>query len=88
MTRKRRCGGSFPIRTLAKLYPNDQATEMVSTGVESYLADPLTFARTRPEHFNLIFDIMQGKYRTDHHSTGIRADGDCGQWRVDRAAES
>jgi hypothetical protein len=55
--------GKFPDPYSAKLYPGDQATEMISTGVESYLADPLTFARTRPEHFNLIFDIMQGKYR-------------------------
>jgi hypothetical protein len=55
--------GNFPDPYTAKLYPDDIATEMVSTGMESYLADPLTFARDRPEHFNLIFDIMQGKYR-------------------------
>lgn len=56
--------GKFPDPYSAKIYPDDQATEMISTGVESYLADPLTFARERPEHFNLIFDIMQGKYRS------------------------
>ena len=55
--------GKFPDPYAAKLYPQDISTEMVSTGVESYLADPLSFARERPEHFNLIFDIMQGKYR-------------------------
>jgi len=55
--------GKFPDPYSAKLYPHDISTEMVSTGVESYLADPITFARERPEHFNLIFDIMQGKYR-------------------------
>jgi len=56
--------GKFPDPYTAKLYPNDMATEMVSTGVESYLANPITFARDRPEHFNFIFDIMQGKYRS------------------------
>jgi hypothetical protein len=56
--------GNFPDPYTAKLYPQDISTEMVSTGVESYLSDPITFARTRPEHFNFIFDVMHGKYRS------------------------
>ena len=55
--------GNFPDPYVAKLYPKDGATEIVSTGVEAYLADPITFAKDRPEHFNFIFDVMQGKYR-------------------------
>jgi hypothetical protein len=55
--------GNFPDPYSGKIYPQDISTEMVSTGVESYLSDPVHFARTRPEHFNFIFDVMHGKYR-------------------------
>lgn len=55
--------GNFPDRYTGKLYPNDIATEVISTGVESYLTDPIEFVRSRPEHFNLIFNVMHGKYR-------------------------
>lgn len=55
--------GKFPDPYVGKLYPNDSATELISMGVESYMVDPVGFARNRPEHFNLIFDVMHGKYR-------------------------
>jgi hypothetical protein len=55
--------GNFPDPYVGKLYPRDIATEIVSTGVESYIADPIQFARDRPEHFGFIFDVLHGKYR-------------------------
>ncbi len=55
--------GKFPDPYTGKLYPHDIATEIISTGVESYLTDPVGFAKDRPEHFDLIFDVMHGKYR-------------------------
>jgi hypothetical protein len=55
--------GKFPDPYVGKLYPGDIATEIVSTGVHSYIADPVSFARDRPEHFKFIFDVMHGKYR-------------------------
>jgi hypothetical protein len=55
--------GKFPDPYTAKIYPHDVATEVISTGVESYMINPVQFARTRPEHFKLIFDVMHGKYR-------------------------
>jgi len=55
--------GKFPDPYTAKLYPRDIATEIVSTGVESYIADPIRFAQERPEHFAFIFDVLHGKYR-------------------------
>jgi len=56
--------GNFPDPYSAKLYPNDIATEIISTGVEAYIKDPVGFARDRPEHFKLIFDVMHGKYHS------------------------
>jgi len=56
--------GNFADPYTGKLYPDDIATEVVSTGVESYLMNPVGFFRDRPEHFNFIFDVMQGKYRS------------------------
>lgn len=55
--------GRFPDPYSAKVYENDVATEMISTGVESYLTDPVRFARERPEHFKLIRKVMAGGYR-------------------------
>jgi hypothetical protein len=55
--------GNFLDPYTGKIYREDIATEIVSTGVEAYIMDPVSFARNRPEHFNLIFDIMHGKYR-------------------------
>lgn len=58
--------GKFPDPYVGKLYRHggqDIATEIVSTGVHSYIADPVAFARDRPEHFKFIFDVMHGKYR-------------------------
>lgn len=55
--------GNFPDPYSAKIYPSDISTEMVSTGVESYLLDPVRFAEDRPEHFKFIFEMMHGKYR-------------------------
>lgn len=55
--------GRFPDPYSGKIYPDDIATEMVSTGVEAYLTDPVRFAKERPEHFQFIFDVMHGKYR-------------------------
>jgi hypothetical protein len=56
--------GNFPDPYSAKLYPDDIATEMVSTGVEAYIMDPIGFSKSRPEHFKFIFDVMHGKYRS------------------------
>lgn len=56
--------GKFPDPYVGKIYPDDISTEVVSTGVESYLRNPVSFARDRPEHFNFIFDVMHGKYRS------------------------
>jgi hypothetical protein len=55
--------GTFPDPYVGKVYPKDLATEIVSTGVESYIADPIRFAQERPEHFGFIFDVLHGKYR-------------------------
>lgn len=55
--------GKFPDPYVGKIYPHDMATEVVSTGVASYILDPIRFAKDRPEHFKFIFDVMHGKYR-------------------------
>ena len=55
--------GNFPDPYSGKIYPHDLATEIVSTGVESYMLDPINFARSRPEHFQFIFDVLHGKFR-------------------------
>lgn len=56
--------GRFLEQYSGKVYPSEaRATEMISTGVEFYLSDPIRFAREAPEHFKLIWDVMHGKYK-------------------------
>ena len=40
---------------------NVNATEIVSMGIEAMWADPLKFARSDPEHFDLIWDLMRSR---------------------------
>ena len=56
--------GKFHDPYAGKIYPHDVATEMISTGVQSYMSYPIQFARDNPEHFKLIFDVLHGKYRS------------------------
>jgi hypothetical protein len=47
---------------VGKFYKNG-STEILSMGLEKMMADPLGFAKKDPEHFDLIIDIMRGKYK-------------------------
>jgi len=56
--------GKFLDSYVGKVYPEDaRATEMLSTGMEYYLTDPIRFAREAPEHFKFVWNVMHGKYR-------------------------
>lgn len=43
-----------------KIY-DDNATELVSTGVQRLLKNPLKFAQQDPEYFDFVVDILQGE---------------------------
>lgn len=48
----------FPDAYVGKVYHG--ATEVVSMGLEYMVTDPMKFAKTDPEYFDLIYDIING----------------------------
>ena len=46
---------------MGKIYSGGRATEIISMGLEQLYSDPLGFARTDPDYFDFIWNLLRGR---------------------------
>jgi uncharacterized protein YcfJ len=51
----------FPDKYCGKIY-RDKSTELLSMGIQYMYNDPIKFAREDPEYFDLIHDVLKGRW--------------------------